>query len=76
MYAIRRDGSLEAVVTDRGSCDSFDIMDGHMVVCGLYGDNLAELYLDGKQITHFNDMSQWTRVQERSTALRQRTGFP
>lgn len=59
VYAIRQDGSLEPVVTDRGSCDSFDFMDGHIAVCGLYGDNLGELYLDGRQITHFNDMSQW-----------------
>ena len=59
LYTIQKDGTLNGIVTESGSCDSFDIWDGHVVVCGLYGDKLAELYLDGKQITHFNDMSQW-----------------
>ena len=59
LYALRRDGTLEGVVTQEGSCDSFDVQNGHVVVCGLYGDQLAELYLDGEQITRFNDMSQW-----------------
>ena len=59
LYALRRDGTLEGIVTQEGSCDSFDVQNGHVVVCGLYGDQLAELYLDGEQITRFNDMSQW-----------------
>ena len=32
------------------------------MVCGLYGDKLAELYLDGEQITHFND--EFTRTHD------------
>lgn len=59
VYAIKRDGSLDGIVTDSGSCDSFDILDGHVAVCGLYGQKLTELYLDGKQVTQFNDMSRW-----------------
>ncbi|MCI8662721.1 MAG: S9 family peptidase [Hungatella sp.] len=59
LYSISRDKTLKEVVTDRGSCDSFDIQDGHTVVCGLYGNKLAELYLDGEQITSFNDMNRW-----------------
>ena len=47
------------MVTEEGSCDSFDVKDGHVVVCGLYGDKPAELYLDGEQITEFNDMSRY-----------------
>lgn len=59
LYSIRRDGTLEGIVTDEGSCDSFDVQNGHVVVSGLYGDKLAELYLDGTQITALNDMSKW-----------------
>ena len=59
LYAIRRDGSLQAVCDREGSCDSFDVQDGHVVICGLYDGKLAELYLDGGQITQMNDMSRW-----------------
>jgi len=43
----------------KGSCDSFDVYKDQVVVCGLYGNRLAELYLNGKQITHINDMGKW-----------------
>lgn len=43
----------------KGSCDSFDVYKDQVVVCGLYGNRLAELYLNGKQITHINDMEKW-----------------
>ena len=59
LYSIDRAGTITGVVTEEGSCDSFDVKDGHVVVCGLYGDKPAELYLDGEQITEFNDMSQY-----------------
>lgn len=45
---------ISANLTGDGSCDSFDICGGHTVVCGLYGDRLAELYLDGERITNFS----------------------
>ena len=59
LYAVRRDGSLEGVVTEDGSCDSFDVQDGHVAVCGLYGGKLAELYLDGRQVTKMNETERW-----------------
>lgn len=55
LRTLDQQGNLSAYLTGDGSCDSFDICGEHTVVCGLYGDKLAELYLDGEQITHFND---------------------
>ncbi|MCI8516918.1 MAG: S9 family peptidase [Hungatella sp.] len=75
LYAIKRDGTLEGIVTDRGSCDSFDVKDGHVVVCGLYGDRLAELYLDGTQITEFNDMSQWQVCPRKEYTMKAGDGY-
>ena len=40
------------------SVDSFDIFEDHIVTCALHGNRLAELYLDGEQVTHFNDAFQ------------------
>lgn len=49
------DGTISAPLTGEGSCDSFDRCGGHTAVCGMYGDRLAELYLDGERITSFSD---------------------
>lgn len=59
LYSIEKDGRLTGIITKEGSCDSFDVKDGHIVSCGLYDNKLAEIYLDGKQITFFNDMKKW-----------------
>lgn len=75
LYSISKDGTLQGLVTEAGSCDSFDVQDGHIVVSGLYGNRLAELYLDGKQITNFNDMCRWQTSVPRSYTFRARDGF-
>lgn len=75
LYSIKRDGTLEGIVTDCGSCDSFDVWQGHIAVCGLYGSRLAELYLDGKQITSFNDMSQWQVSYPKALTFMAKDGF-
>lgn len=59
LYSINRKGVLKGIVTAEGSCDSFDIQNGHVAACGLYGNRLAELYLDGQLVTCFNDMGRW-----------------
>lgn len=59
LYSISKDGTLKAITAEEGSCDSFDIQNGHVVISGLYENKLAELYLDGRQITFLNDMSRW-----------------
>lgn len=59
LCSIDQKGTITELVTKKGSCDSFDLYDGHIVVCGLYDNKLAELYLDGRQITCLNDMEQW-----------------
>lgn len=59
LYAIGPDGVIKEVYGREGSCDSFDISGEHLVVCGSYGGRLPELYLDGEQLTFFNNMEQW-----------------
>lgn len=49
------DGTISNSLTKGSSCDSFDVNEEHLVSCELQGLKLAELYLDGQQITHFND---------------------
>ena len=49
------DGTVSGNLTPEGSADCFDITEDHLAVCGLFGDRLPELYLDGEQVTHFND---------------------
>jgi dipeptidyl aminopeptidase/acylaminoacyl peptidase len=50
-----RNGILSENLTPDGSCASFDIWKEHVAYLGMYGNGLRELYLDGKQITFFND---------------------
>lgn len=59
LHLINRNGSISEALTPPGSCDSFDISSGHIVVCGLYENRLPELYLDGRQITDFNRTERW-----------------
>ena len=75
LYSIDREGNIKGVVTEEGSCDSFDVKDGHVVVCGLYGDKPAELYLDGEQITEFNDMSQYAVSTPKKYTFTAKDGF-
>lgn len=49
------DGEISGNLTPEGSVDSFDVWGDHIVTCGLHGNRLAELYLDGEQVTHLND---------------------
>ena len=49
------DGEVSELLTPDGSLDSFDMTADHLLTCGLYGKKLNELYLDGEQVTHFND---------------------
>ncbi|MBQ4637926.1 MAG: S9 family peptidase [Clostridia bacterium] len=58
-----KSGTIETL-TGYGSCESFDEKDGKIVVCGMYGDDLCELYLDGNKITNVFDTSEYD-VRER-----------
>ena len=49
-----KDGNISENLTKGNSCDSFDYNGEHLVSCELQGVKLAELYLDGEQITDFN----------------------
>ena len=50
-------GSISKSLTPNGAADSFDVFGDHLLVCGMFGQKLSELYLNGKQVTHFN--SDW-----------------
>ncbi len=54
LCVIRPDGRLADGLTPEGACDCFDIADGHLAFCGLYGNKLSELYLDGKAVTDYS----------------------
>jgi len=51
-------GTVSAPLTPNGSADSFDVYGENVLVCGMFGQKLSELYLNGKQITRFN--SDWS----------------
>lgn len=55
LYKLGQDGTVSAPLTKGSSCDSFDMAGGHLLSCEFQGLKIAELYLDGKQITHLND---------------------
>lgn len=58
LRSIDKNGTLSELLTPGGSCDSFDIFEENVLVSALYGQKLAELYLNGEQVTFFND--KWT----------------
>lgn len=47
-FCVTGDGENDAV-------DSFDYWDGHFLASKMTPGSLAELYYDGRQVTHFND---------------------
>lgn len=47
-------GNISAPLTPNGSADSFDVAGENVLVCGMFGQKLSELYLNGKQVTNFN----------------------
>ncbi len=55
LKSIDQSGVISDALTSDGSCDSFDIFENNVLVCGMYGQKLDELYLNGEQVTFFND---------------------
>ena len=51
---IDKSGFISPLLTPDGSADSFDISGDNIIVCGMYGQKLPELYLNGRQVTSFN----------------------
>ena len=51
---IDKTGFVSEPLTPDGSPKSFDIFGDNILVCGLFGKTLPELYLNGKQITDLN----------------------
>lgn len=54
LYSLGEEGDLRLESGEHGSIDSFDVAEGKLLLCALYGDRLAELYENGKQVTDLN----------------------
>lgn len=52
---VDKSGHISDNLTPAGSADSFDVFGDRLLCCGFYGGRIAELYENGKQLTHFND---------------------
>lgn len=55
LYSIGPEGGWREENTRQGLILSFDKAGSREIVCAMYGEKLAELYENGRQITHFND---------------------
>ena len=55
LYKISRDGTVSGPLTEGSSCDSFDLANGHIASMEFCGMQIAELFVDGVQVTHLND---------------------
>ena len=55
LCSIDRSGRVEERLSPDGGLSAFDLTPEHTLLCGMYGGGLCELYLDGEQVTHFND---------------------
>ena len=51
---VDKSGYVSPPLTPDGSADSFDVFGENILVCGMFGKTLPELYLNGKQITNLN----------------------
>lgn len=54
LRTVDKKGTVSEPLTPDGSCDSFDIFEENLLVCGMYGQKLPELYLNGEQVTTIN----------------------
>ena len=76
LHRITRDGRISEALTPQGACDSFDVCNGQLVVCGMYEDRLPELYLGGVQITDLNQTTErWKISTPEPLAFTDRDGF-
>lgn len=51
---VDKTGFVSEPLTPDGSADSFDVSGENILVCGMFGQTLPELYLNGKQVTNLN----------------------
>lgn len=76
LRTIDRDGRVSPPLTPAGSCDSFDVREGSLVYCGLYGGELCELYGgDGRRLTHFSRTEDYTYAPPRMHTFTDRDGY-
>ena len=55
LYKISRGGTVSGPLTAGNSCNSFDVAGGHIASMEFHGLHIAELFVDGEQVTHMND---------------------
>lgn len=73
LLRVEADGSADVLVEGEGSVDCFDVHEGRVLLCGMRGLGLQELYAceDGalRQLTHLNDGFLATRTLSTPEAL-------
>lgn len=52
---VDKNGNWSDFLTPNGSAESFDVCGDRLVYCGFYGMRLAEIYENGKALSHLND---------------------
>ncbi len=51
---IDKKGKISVDITSPGSCDGFDVWNGEIVYCGMYGNSISEIFLNKQQLTFSN----------------------
>lgn len=73
---VDRAGNISPDLTPAGSCDSFDVLDGQLVYCGLYGRRLAELYDGaGVRLTRFSNLESYACPEPEPHTFTDRGGY-
>ena len=74
LKTIDEKGVISENLTPEGFCASFDVQDGKLVYCGLFGQETGELYGgDGARLTRFSviDQFDWRRPKRHSATGKQ-----
>ena len=76
LRTIDKDGNISENLTPVGSCDSFDVKDGKVIYCGLYGKDIAELYAGcGKRLTHFSNIDEYSYCEPEMHVFTNKDGY-
>jgi len=54
LKCIDKKGNISVTLTPPGACDGFDVWNDEIVYCGMYGNSMAEIFLNEQQLTYSN----------------------